>query len=160
MGKNSYNKILIRIIVFLILLLIVGGGSAVWYVTRAPENPEPIQITKKKSKDSADENLAEVGPLYPLKPITVNLETVDKKDVYLKTTLSLELSSKELSNELEARNAVIRDEIIRILSSKTPVNIDSEFKKDKLCTEIKTSLNMMLTDGQIRNVYIINFIIQ
>ncbi len=160
MQKNSSNKILISIIVFLILLLIGGGGAAFWYLTKTPDNPDGVQTSKQKSVNSADETLAEIGPLYPLKPITVNLETQDEKDVYLKTTLSLELSSKELSNELDAKNDVIRDDIIRILSAKTLADIDSEVEKDKLCTEIKTSLNAMLTDGRIRNVYIVEFIIQ
>jgi len=160
MSKNSSNKILISIIVFLILLLIAGGGAVFWYITKASNNSESVQTSKQKTVNSADESLAEVGPLYPLTPITVNLRNQGEKDVYLKITLSLELSSKELSNELDSKNAVIRDEIIRILSSKTLLDIDSEVEKDKLCNDIKTSLNGMLTDGQVRNVYIVDFIIQ
>jgi len=160
MSENSSNKILISIIVFLIILLVGGGGAAFWYITKAPNNPDSVQTSKQKNVSSADESLSEIGPLYPLTPITVNLRNKDEKDVYLKVTLSLELSSKELSNELDSKNAVIRDEIIRILSSKTLTDIDSEVEKDKLCTDIKTSLNTMLTDGQIRNVYIVSFIIQ
>lgn len=160
MQKDSSNKILISIIVFLILLLLGGGGAAFWYITKTPDTPVKVQTTQQKKVNSADETLTQIGPLYPLKPITVNLETQDEKDVYLKTTLSLELSSKELSNELDAKNDVIRDDIIRILSSKTLEEIDSEVEKDKLCTQIKESLNAMLTDGRIRNVYIVEFIIQ
>ena len=160
MGKNSSNKILIGIIVFLILLLIGGGGAVFWYITKTPNTAEKMQVSKQKNVKSADESLSEIGPLYPLTPITVNLKTPDEKDVYLKVTVSLELSSKLLSNELDAKNAVIKDEIIRILSSKTLVDIDSEVEKDKLCNDIKASLNTMLTDGRIQNVYIVNFIIQ
>ncbi len=160
MQKNSSNKILISIIIFLILLLLGGGGVAFWYITKTPNNPESVQTTTQKKVNNEDESLSEIGPLYPLAPITVNLKTLDEKDTYLKVTMSLELSSKLLSNELDAKNAVIRDEIIRILSSKTLVDIDSEVEKDKLCNDIKRSLNSMLTDGQIKNVYIVNFIIQ
>ena len=73
--------------------------------------------------------------------------------------MSLELSSKLLSNELDAQNSVIRDEIIGILSSKALINIDSEAEKNKLCNDIKTSLNSMLSDGKIKNVYIVHFMI-
>ena len=159
MQKNSSNKLLIGIIVFLILLIIGGGGTVFWYLTKTPSSSEAIQTSQQQAK-SEDASLAEIGPLYPLTPITVNLKNKDEKDVYLKVTLSLELSSKLLANELDAKNAVIRDEIIRILSSKTPADIDSELEKDKLCNDIKTSLNTMLTDGQIKNVYIVNMVIQ
>jgi len=160
MSQNSSNKILIGIIIFLILLLIGGGATAFWYITKAPNKSEQMQTNKQQNANSKDESLAEIGPLYPLEPITVNLRNPDEKDIYLKITLSLELSAKLLSNELNAKNAVIRDEIIRILSSKTLLDIDSEVEKDKLCVEIKKSLNSMLTDGKIKNVYIVNFIIQ
>ena len=160
MQKNSSNKLLIGIIVFLILLIIGGSATVFWYVTKTPSSSEAIQTSKQQAQKSEDASLAEIGPLYPLTPITVNLKNKDEKDVYLKVTLSLELSSKLLANELDAKNAVIRDEIIRILSSKTPADIDSELEKDKLCNAIKASLNAMLTDGKIRNVYIVNMVIQ
>ena len=156
MQKNSSNKLLIGIIVFLILLIIGGGGAAFWYLSKTPSSSEAIQTSQQQAQKSEDASLAEIGPLYPLTPITVNLKNKDEKDVYLKVTLSLELSSKLLANELDAKNAVIRDKIIKILSSKTLVDIDSELGKDKLCNAIKSSLNAMLTDGQIKNVYIVN----
>jgi len=160
MGKNDSNKILISIIIFLILLIIGGGGTAFWYIIKTPNKSEPIKTSQKQDANTEDESLSEIGPLYPLKPITVNFKNQDEKDVYLKVTLSLELSSKILSPELDAKNAVVRDKIIRILSSKTPADIDSEFEKDKICNEIKASLNAILTDGQIKNVYIVSCVIQ
>ena len=160
MSKNGSNKILISIIVFLILLIIGGGAAAFWYITKAPNKADSVQISKKQAVNTQDESLSEIGPLYPMKPITVNLKSTGGKDVYLKVTFSLELNNKILSHELDAKNAVIRDEIIRILSSKTLADIDSEFEKDKMCNDIKKSLNAILTDGQINNVYIVSFIIQ
>lgn len=160
MSENSSNKILIGIIVFLIILLLGGGGVAFWYITKTPSNAEKVQTTQQQNTNSADDNLAEVGTLYPLKPITVNLKTDDETDVYLKITLSLELSSKELSKELDDKNAVIRDEMIRILSSKNLRDIDSELEKNKLCEQMKNSLNSMLVKGKIKNIYIVDFIIQ
>jgi len=160
MSENGSNKILISIIIFLILLVIGGAGTAFWYITKTPNKSEQLQTSKHKSVNSEDESLSEIGPLYPLEPITVNLENPGEKDIYLKVTFSLELSGKPLSNELDSKNAVIRDEIIRILSSKTLLDIDSEVEKDKLCLEIKKSLNNMLTDGRIENVYIVDLIIQ
>ena len=159
MQKNSSSKLLIGIVVFLILLIIGGGSAAFWYLTKKSDASEAVQVSKEKEK-SEYESLSEIGPLYPLAPITVNLRNQDEKDVYLKVTLSLELSSKLLANELDAKNAVVRDDIIRILSSKTPEDIDSELGKEKLCSDIKASLNVMLTDGQIKNIYIVSIVIQ
>ena len=158
MAQDSSNKIFIVIIVFLLLILIGGGAGFFWYM----QNKETsVSATPKEKKvNPADETLAEIGPLYPLAPITVNLKTTDGKDVYLKATLSLELDSKLLKNELDAKNAVLRDEIILILSNYTQVDVISDTGKKKICEHIKNKLNSMLHDGQIRNVYIVSFIIQ
>jgi flagellar basal body-associated protein FliL len=160
MRKNSSNKFLISIIIFFILLIIGGGTTAFWYITKTQNEANPANISKKQTQNNKNESLLKIGPLYPLKPISVNVKNSDQKDHYLKITLTLELSSKILSYELNTQNALIRDKIITILKSKTPIDFDSEFEKDKICNEIKAALNAILTDGQIKNAYIVSLVIQ
>ncbi len=152
------KKLLIAIIIFLVLLLVGGGAGIFWYLTQKKETTEKTKIEKQVNPEH--ETLSEIGPLYPVEPITVNLKTPDEKDRYLIATLSLELDDKLLSNELDAKIAVIRDKIILILSSKTIEDVSSVRGKKEICDEIKEKLNAMLTDGKIRNIYIVKFIIQ
>ncbi len=160
MAQNSSNKVLIIIIVFLLFVLVSGGAGIFWYTQKDDTYVNVASAPQAQKVNSVDETLSEVGPLYPLAPIIVNLKTTDGKDVYLKATLSLELNSKLLENELDAKNAVIRDEIILILSNYTQVDVSSDRGKREICEHIKEKLNSMLHDGQIRNVYIVSFIIQ
>jgi len=139
---------------------LLGGGVGIYYLLQKSSSQERSKVIANKQVNPADETLSEVGPLYPLEPFTINLKNADQKDVYLKITLSLELDSKLLENELNAKNAVIRNQIIMILSSETIEDISSDAGKVKVCSSIKTRLNAMLIDGQIRNVYIVNFIVQ
>ena len=157
MAKNGSNKILITIVVILIITLLGGSAAAFWYLNKIDTTQTQLN---KKEQNSTHETLAKIGPLYPLKPFTVNLRTASGKDVYLKATLTLELDDKLLSKELDAKNAVIRDNIIMILSNQTAQSITSDMGKSKICKKIKANLNTILTDGQIRNVYIVNFVIQ
>ncbi len=153
------RKFLLIIIVILILTLAGGVIVTLWYMDHQNEGKnEHIKI--EKQVNSEDDSLSNIGPLYPLTPITVNLKTANAKDIYLTATLSLELDNKLLSNELDDKNAVIRDEIIFILSNKTPQDVSSELGKQIICDQIKNKLNSMLTDGKIKNVYIVKFIIQ
>jgi len=55
---------------------------------------------------------------------------------------------------------MIRDMIIRILSSKTVPEISTAKGKEKLKEEIKKNLNARLATGEIRNVYFTAFVIQ
>jgi len=162
MAASSSNKLLITVISLLILLIIGGAAGFIFYMDKEDKNTTLIEQKQHNEKSNTDqeETLSEIGPLYPIAPITVNLKNSDKKDVYLKITLSLELSNKLLANELDTKNAVIRDNIILILSSKSVADIDSETGKALLSDEIKTKLNTLLDDGYIKNVYIVTFIIE
>jgi len=156
-AKNGSNKTLITIIVILIITLLGASAAAFWYLNKIDTTQTQVN---RQEQNTTDETLAKIGPLYPLKPFTVNLRTASGKDVYLKATLTLELDDKLLSKELDAKNAVIRDNIIMILSNQTAQSITSDMGKSKICKKIKANLNSILTDGQIRNVYIVNFVIQ
>jgi len=160
----STNKLLIILISLLIVIIIGGAATFVFYVDKEDKVIQATTTQEKQltnnTKNTEEETLTEVGPLYPIAPITVNLKNQDAKDIYLKITLSLELSDKLLANELDAKNAVIRDNIILILSSKSVDDLSSEIGKAEVCDEIKKKLNSLLDDGKIKNVYIVSFVIE
>ena len=74
--------------------------------------------------------------------------------------MNLELDGEELAAELESKTAVIRDVVIRLLSSKTLEEISTAKGKDKLKEQIVNQLNLRLRDGNIRNVYFTEFVVQ
>jgi len=151
--SNSSNKLLITIIILLILIILSGAGGLVYYFTKETKEVTPVNTQVQTS-------VTKLGPIYPLAPITVNLKNRAGKDIYLKITLSFELNDKLLANELDAKNAVIRDNIILLLSSKTLEDISSDMGKEDICNEIKNKINPMLSDGKIKNVYILNFLVE
>jgi len=170
--KKSSNMLLIIIIVVLILIIIIGAVAALLLMggDEAPTNQSAPQVQEKKvakqttHKSANGDNfnstkLDQIGTLYPLDTFTVNLKS-DSGSRYLKVTLSLELSAPELSKELDAKTPVLRDRIIRILSSKTLEEISSKKGKQKVSDQIVDTLNSMLTDGEVKNVYFTEFVIQ
>jgi len=168
-GKKSNNMLMIIIIVVLVLIIIIGGVAAFLLMGNdeesadktAPQTKEKPAQTKKKPVSVLDDTrpLSEIGVLYPLDTFTVNLKS-DSGRRYLKVTLSLELSGEELSIELDAKTAVLRDRIIRILSSKTLEEISSKKGKQKVSQQIMDTLNSMISDGTIKGIYFTEFVIQ
>lgn len=173
-GGKSNKMLLIIIIVVLLLIVILGGVAAFLLLSgddeesAATTQPQVQQVQQaptqqKRSYSSAgmeqSKKLSQVGVLYPLDTFTVNLKS-DNGRRYLKVTMDLELSGQELTAELDNKTAVIRDRIIRILTSKTLEEVSSRKGKDKLTQQIKDSLNAMLDDGQILGVYFTEFVIQ
>jgi flagellar FliL protein len=170
--KSSSNMLMIIIIVVLVLIIIIGAVVAVLLMSgddeavdaTAPQAKEKtVSKPQGKIRSSApmddDRKLSDIGVLYPLDTFTVNLKS-DSGRRYLKATISLELSGEELSVELDAKSPVLRDRIIRILSSKTLEEISSKKGKQKVSEQIMNTLNAMITDGDIKGIYFTEFVIQ
>ncbi len=170
--KKSSNMLMIIIIVVLVLIIIIGAVVAFLLMSgddktatkNAPQAQEKRvnnQQTKRSTSSDSFNNrkLDSIGTLYPLDTFTVNLKS-DSGRRYLKVTMSLELSDPELSHELDAKTPVLRDRIIRILSSKTLEEISSKKGKQKVSDQIMDILNAMITDGQIKGIYFTEFVIQ
>lgn len=170
--KKSGNMLMIIIIVVLILIIVLGAVAALFLMgsddettqKSAPQVKEK-SVTKKTRTSSNSEDmddsrqLKDIGILYPLDTFTVNLKS-DAGRRYLKVTMSLELEGPELSLELDAKSPVLRDRIIRILTSKTLEEISSKKGKQKVSDQVMDTLNAMISDGEIRGIYFTEFVIQ
>ncbi|MDD2789073.1 MAG: flagellar basal body-associated protein FliL [Sulfurimonas sp.] len=170
--KKSSNMLMIIIIVVLVLIIVIGalvgmllmGGDEPIAQESTPQVKEKsVSKTQTRSTNPDDEDntraLSDIGILYPLDTFTVNLKS-DAGRRYLKVTLSLELEGKELSLELDAKSPVLRDRIIRILTSKTLEEISSKKGKQKIENQIMDTLNAMISDGKINGIYFTEFVIQ
>ncbi len=169
-GKKSSSMMLIIIIVVLILVILIGAVVTILMMggdskseeqaPKAAEKTEKVSGEKKATPGAeGSRTLDKIGILYPLETFTVNLLS-ENGSRYLKAQVSLELSGKELTEELDAKKAVIRDKILRILSSKSIEEVSTLKGKDQLGEQIMQELNPMLKDGSINGVYFTDFVIQ
>ncbi|QOY51110.1 flagellar basal body-associated protein FliL [Candidatus Sulfurimonas baltica] len=171
-GADKKPKNMLMIIIIAVLVLIIIGGAVVAVLLMGGEEAQVQQksapqmqekTTSDRSRRSSDiepsKKLSEIGILYPLDTFTVNLKS-DAGRRYLKATISLELNGKELSMELDNKSPVIRDRIIRILTSKTLEEISSKKGKQKVSEQIMDTLNSMIVDGNVEGIYFTDFVIQ
>ncbi len=162
--KSGGNMVLILIVVLLIVLL-VGGGLAAFFLmgsndeamSQPQQNTKSAPTKRKVGKRSSD--YLTIGPMYPMSQFVVNLLS-EGGSKYLKVSLDIELSSQELSAEMDMKKALIRDIIIRTLSSKTFEEVSTIKGKDRLKDEIVNSINEVLADGQVNNIFFTDFVVQ
>jgi flagellar FliL protein len=170
--KKSSNMLMIIIIVVLILIIVGGAVVALLLMggddeqatmnQTAPQANEKSASQPKKSNSGEYSNsrkLNDIGILYPLDSFTVNLKS-DSGRRYLKVTMSLELEGEELSLELDKKAPVLRDRVIRILTSKSLEEISSKKGKQKISDQIMDTLNAMISDGRIKGIYFTEFVVQ
>jgi flagellar FliL protein len=162
--KSGGNMVLILIIVLLVVLL-VGGAVAAFFLLGSDDESAANQsgqqmsssTTQKKIKRSTD--YLSIGPMYPMSEFIVNLLS-ESGSRYLKVALDIELDSENLAAEMDKKKSLIRDIVIRSLSSKTFEEVSTIKGKDRLKDEIVTKINDILADGQIRNIFFTDFVVQ
>lgn len=177
--KKSGNLLLIIIIAVLFLVIVIGGVITFMLMGSHEEEAGAAKTTKEASahgdekaaegedsehkdehaSDSHGESSTEVGIMFPLDLFTVNLLSESGRR-YLKVEMNLELEGEELAIELETKKPVLRDTIIRILSSKSLEEISTAKGKETLKEQIVSELNTRVKDGKIKNVYFVDFVVQ
>jgi len=172
--KKSGNMLLIIIIAVLFLIIIIGGIIA--FMMMGSHEEESGAATHKEASAKGEGKAAEseapaaegeghgspateVGIMFPLDLFTVNLLSESGRR-YLKVEMNLELEGEELALELETKKPVLRDIIIRILSSKSLEEISTVKGKETLKEQIVSELNTRVKDGKIKNVYFVDFVVQ
>lgn len=167
--KKGGKGIIIAIIAVIFILLLVVGGLIVVLLSGDDDNANmamqqqgatqamPVKQNRQSGKRSSD--YMNMGPIYPLDQFIVNLLS-ENGSRFLKTKIDLEQSSESLMSELDKKKALLRDIIIRTLSSKTFEEVSTAKGKDKLKDEIVGSINEVLSDGYIKNIYFTDFVVQ
>lgn len=167
-GKQSNKSLLLIVIIAIVVLLIIVG--AILFVllgsdpapeattTQASATPA-TQVAKAGGANRRGVDYLNMGQMYPLDQFIVNLLS-ENGSRFLKAKIDLEQSNEELAAELDKKKALLRDIIIRTLSSKTYEEVSTAKGKDRLKDEIVNRLNEVLSDGYIKNIYFTDFVVQ
>ena len=166
--KSKKNTVLIIVIALLVLLLL-GGGFAAFFLLGSHDEPAVEssgggdathqEVKKRSSTTKRSTDHLTIGPMYPMTQFVVNLLS-ESGNRYLKVALDLELSDIKLQPEMDHKKSLIRDIIIRTFSSKTFEEISTLKGKDKLKDEVLDKINENLSDGQVKNIYFTDFVVQ
>ncbi len=166
--KGKSNKLLI-VVAGVLFLTLLGGGVAGYMLLNSDSEVIDDANKAKQSMDAKNKNkvastkrgtnYAEIGAMYPLEQFVVNLYS-ESGSRYLKTVINFELADEELAAELDAKSPLIRDIIIKALSAKTYEEISTIKGKENLKDEIVLSINEVVSDGKVNNLFFTDFVIQ
>lgn len=167
--KSGNGKVVILIVIVLAIVIIFILGIIVFMMlssnpeqdAKVEEQPQAKQIkpAPKPNTSVRYSDFMNIGVMYPMDQFVVNLLS-ESGSRYLKTSIDFELSVETLTPEIDKKKSIIRDIVIRSLSSKTIEEISTTKGKERLKDEIVGKINEILTDGYIKNVYFTDFIIQ
>jgi flagellar protein FliL len=150
--RNISGKLPIVIIIAVVGTLVLGGGAFAFF--------NKGKIAKMlKGKHTKKIELTN----WPMEEFTVNLGDLDQSR-YLQVTMSLEVEGgKKKGGEGKGEDpeaAKARDVIISVLSKRKYSDLLSEKGKTKLKEELKASLNEVLEERKVKNIYFTSFAMQ
>lgn len=149
---------IINVAVLAINTLVMAGG--LWFLNKTLTKPPPIITEETETAiHSKERELRDENPVtYTFDPFTINLNGFPRK--FLQTTIMIELLDESGFEEVVVKNAVIRDQILRILNSKTLADIDTIQGKLFLKDQIVVAINNVFTNSAVKEIYFTNFIVQ
>ena len=178
-----------RIVIILAILLMTLGGAglgAYWWLflrtpveggtvpgddavaeapqgapARAPAPAAPGTSSQAPSPGARIERQSDLprssGMVLPLPPVTVNLSDPGGRR-YLKLGMEVEVNA-DVSAELKAHSARIRDAVIMLLAGKSYGDISTPDGKVLLKAEIAARLNQILGAQRVVRVYLTDFVV-
>jgi len=167
--KKGGSNILLIVVVALLFVVVIGGAAAAYFllnsddevINDATKATQQTEVSNKKATTTSTRgtDYSEIGPIYPMDQFIVNLYN-EGSSRYLKTTLNFELNSEDLNAEMDKKKPLIRDIVIKTLSAKTYEEISTIKGKENLKDEIVSKVNQVITDGQVKNLFFTDFVIQ
>lgn len=148
------NRTLVLVTVLLLLVILISGG---WlYYSRTRSAPVPPLASAESPPRGAEVNL---GPMVDIGEFIVNIISDDNSH-YLRTSITIELSTQAAQDEITLRMPQIRDAILMLASSKTFEELYDVHGKKQLKAELLVELNEMLNRGEAVAVYFTDFVVQ
>ena len=173
--RSRAKKIVIILVILLMTLTAAGAGLYWWFYIYVPvKGEEKSTVETTATSQSAQSRDAEqeasprierqsdlprsVGVVLPLPEFVVNLSDPSGKR-YLKLGMEVEVNA-DVSKELKAQSAKIRDAVIMLLAGKSFADVSSPEGKVLLKAEVGARLNQILGAQRVVRVYFTNFVVQ
>jgi flagellar protein FliL len=161
-GTNSKGgkKTLLIIIVAALLFLLAGGGAALYFLVLKKPAAEQEELNKEAQMVQAPAAPTDdIGPMVNIEQFIVNIISEDTPH-YVKAALTLELTNPMAVEEANKRMPQIRDAVLLLIGNKTFEELQDLQGKNQIKAEIKNRINSFLKSGQVKNIYLTDFVVQ
>jgi len=140
----------------------LSRGKSAEQTEAGTEGTKVEESTEHDSSDKDDahaEKKASESTVYTIKDIVVNPAGTGGSR-FLSVSFGFELETAELAATLEAREPIVRDALITILSSKTVAQLTDSREKEITRLQVKTRLMQLLKTEDLAGVYYTDFVLQ
>jgi flagellar FliL protein len=153
--KPTRNKLFL--VVGLILFFFIAGIASFLYFDHNEKN----KITgNEKAKESAFAGEKKEEEAFSLPSIVVNLAGSSEHYVRVTCVLVFPKSDKKLAQELEEKNYILCDALIKTLRGKKAEEIQKDPAAKKLKDDLQQAINKQLFSGKVTGIYFTELLVQ
>lgn len=165
-GGINMKVILFGLPLFIVQLIVVYFVTANILLNKVEGNSVNQQTEGQTATQPADSNAKKTVPqkselgkyLYSVDDIIVNPAGTNG-DQLLLTSIAFDLATPESEKEIKAKEIVVKDMIISVLSSKSISQLNNTVYKDTLRAEISKKLQTNMPQVKVNKVYFSKYII-
>ncbi len=144
---------LVKILILVVILAALGGGGFFAYgkfFGKAPAEGDQGQAAPSRSEKQV---------ICDWDTMVVNLADPGGKR-YLKLGMKIELNNDRVLEEIKNRSFQIKDAMLMVLSSKEFDDIATPSGKQALKQEMMAQMNKLVKQGQVKDIYFTDFVVQ
>lgn len=147
------------LIVTVLVLAALGSGAAVAFsqystIARAAS----VFVNAAPDSSETETPVPEFGTFHKIGNMIVNpAETEGRR--YLMVDIAFESADPVVKTELQAKDVVLRDLLIRRLATRTVAELSDVDLRPQLKTELRDSVNVLLA-GEVDRLYFTQFVLQ
>ncbi|MEX1055429.1 MAG: flagellar basal body-associated FliL family protein, partial [Rhodothermales bacterium] len=162
-GPGKGKKGLVRLLMTVVpLVLLPAAGGAYLAYSQFPmlaEAAASIGIDFGLVEEDEKDAPIEYGQFTTLNDVMLNPADSGGKR-FLVVSLGLETRTADVIAEIEERDIVVRDAVLRLLSGYTSEELSSIELRSRLKDEILAELNQVLQKGEIDRLYFTQYLLQ
>lgn len=145
------------------LLIPAAGASYLVYsryeqVAEATAAVGRIFNTASTDKEVPEEEPIEYGVFQEMKMLTVN--PAGDSGRFLQVSLGLEAPDEGTFEEFTTREVVVRDTVLKILSSYSVDQLGTLDARTELRDDLRAAINSVLEEGEIQRLYFTQYVLQ
>ncbi len=150
---------LLKILFIVMNIGTMGAGAGLVYTQTLGYTPVAVlEHQARAALENERQTLSHEPVVFTLPEMTVNLEGRPKR--MLQTELNVEMLDEEGFEELVRLAPEAKDELVRLLASKSYSELETIQGKLFLKDQVSTALNRFLDKGVVKNVYFGKFVVQ
>lgn len=116
-------------------------------------------VASSLTAETEDAEEVNFGAFYEMENMIVN-PAESQGSRYLMVNVGFESDLQEVLTELENKEVVVRDRVTKLLSEFTVPELSDIDRRDDLKDTLRTSVNDVLREGEVRRLYFTQYVIQ